>query len=121
METRERYLDEHNGKLFTSTFRIDKIYKNLDKLAKYEQLLGFRNEFKPIFMRVSCIIGDKSYNSNYKACNMYVETITLDGHSYGQCITQGAYFTLLKELELTNLDHNNYSLQNWLRLYLNSK
>lgn len=41
MDTRQRYLDEHNGKLFTSTFRIDKIYKNLDKLAKYEQLLGF--------------------------------------------------------------------------------
>lgn len=121
MDTKQRYLDEHNGKLFTSTFRVDHIYKRIDKLAQYEKLLGFGNESKPIFMRVRCIIGERAYSSGYKACNMYVETITIDGHTYGQCVTQGAYFTLVKDIELTCIDSNNYSLQTLLRSYLNSK
>lgn len=121
MNTKERYLDEHNGKLFTTTFRVDHIYKRIDKLAQYEKQLGFGNEAKPIFMRVRCIVGDKSYNSNYKACHMYVETITIDGHRYEKDITQGAYFTLLKDIELTSIDSDNYSLQTLLRTYMNSK
>lgn len=106
--------------LFTFTFVIDKIYKNLDKLAKYEKLLGFGNEMKPIFMRVHCKIGERSYSSGYKACNFYVETITLDGMVYGVSITQGAYLTLVKGLEVRRLDSHNYSLQGLLRTYLNS-
>lgn len=112
---------KQDGKLFTSTFRIDHIYKRIDKLAQYEKLLGFGNEAKPIFMRVHCKIGERSYSSGYKACNMYVETICVDGNTYGVGVTQGAYFTLLKDIELTCLDSNNYSLQNLLRTYLNSK
>lgn len=121
MNTKERYLDEHNGKLFTSVFKIDKIYKRIDKLAQYEKQLGFGDYFKPIFMRVRCIVSDKSYNSNYNACHMYVETITLDGHRYEKDITQGAYFTLLKDIELTCIDSNNYSLLNLFRAFVNSK
>lgn len=122
MNTKERYLDEHNGKLFTSTYRIDHIYKRIDKLAVYEKQLGFGDEAKPIFMRVRCIVGEKSIGSSgYKACNMYVETITVDGHRHEKAITQGAYFTLLKDMELTCIDSNNYSLQNLLRTYVNSK
>lgn len=120
MNTKERYLDEHNGKLFTSTYRIDHIYKRIDKLAVYEKQLGFGNDAKPIFMRVRCIVGEKSIGSScYKACNMYVETITVDGHKYEEALTQGAYFTLLKDMELTCIDSNNYSLQNLLRSYIN--
>lgn len=121
MNTKLSYLNKHNGKLFTSTFMIDKIYKRIDKLAQYEKLLGFENEAKPIFMKVRCIVGDKSYNSNYKVSHMYVETITAEGMKYGKDLTQGAYFTLLKDIELTCIDSDNDSLQDLLRTYLNSK
>lgn len=110
---------EKDAKLFSSTFVIDKIYKDLDKLAKYEKVLGFGNDMKPVFMRVHCKIGERSYSTGYKACNFYVETITLDGKSHGVSITQGAYFTLVKGLELRQVDTNKYSLEGLLRNYMN--
>lgn len=112
---------EKDAMLFSSTFVIDNIYKDLGELAKYEKLLGFGNELKPIFMRVHCKIGARSYSSGYRACNFYVETITLDGMVYGFSITQGAYMTLMNDLEVRHIDIDNYSLQGLLRNYLNTK